>query len=108
MVRAEIEDTGARLKHLSQSIPYTRRRSSSLPILDSALQSSRVYKDQSVHESRTRPVDRITQLLDQETSRAEFAVSDDDLKKAETVRIQELESAISAVEPIRFYVSKTN
>lgn len=94
--RAEVEET-SRLKFRTEPDPHSRRRSTSIPILASALESRQVYKHQTVRENHVRPIDRIAQLVKRELGDQE------DLEDQK--EIQEARFPFS-IEPRRFYVLK--
>lgn len=101
--RADVEET-SRLKYRREPDPHSRRRPSSIPILQSALESSKVYKYQTVHEIRTRPIDRIPRPVTREILSDKFRVEKNHIDEYEPVEIHQDRNTILGVEPKRFYV----
>lgn len=97
--RADVEET-SRLKYHVEPDPHSRRRPSGIPILESAIESSKVYKKQTVHESRTRPIDRKPR-----PHSTLFPMERNDIEEAKFVKSQD-QSAIYSEEPNRFYLLK--
>lgn len=99
--RADIEDSFGP-KYSKEPDPHSRRRDSTVPILESALMSSKVYKHQSVHESRTRPIDRTKQSENNSPlDRNEYFRSN-----LELAGNQDDKNNIKGVEPRRFIYHK--